>query len=605
MTNLSNLAIIGSGPTALYFLKYICDNLAVFEHQIDKIAIFEKEQILGMGMPYHPKTTDIYNLANISSEEIPMLQESFADWLRRQNLAELHKFNIYELPIDDSEVYSRVALGHYFAEQFQQLIACIKSKGIEVAENVNCEVFDILQESDAQLTVVDCQGEKQHYSAVIIATGHEWKGEDKVVSGYYASPWPIHKLIPQDGETYNFPVGTLGASLSAFDVVTSLTHRHGVFARVDKKLTYLKKESNPNFKVVLHSSSGWLPHLQYEQLKPIREIYRHFKRAQLLELINDKGFMCIEDYFNTLCRPALINAFTRDQLYEVVEKLQNPAFSFKDLVKLMSEKHKYVDSFEGMKSEMVVAKNSVYNKIPIYWMETLDDLMYSLNYHAELLSAEDHMFFHKEITSFLMNVIAALPLQSAEILLALHEAGCIEMISGKVNFSKDSFENNSTKISVQHKNGSSDDIEYKLFVNCSGSTKLDIENYPFKSLFEQGIVRSASAEFANQDAFEKLAEKLGDSNVIQTSDGILMKLSGVDIDSSYRTINKSGSANDFLFDINFNHTNGLRPYSYGLQACSATSLILVESLLLQIKEGKNISDNIAAFTEIYEANEGL
>ena len=123
MTNLSNLAIIGSGPTALYFLKYICDNLAVFEHQINKIAIFEKEQILGMGMPYHPKTTDIYNLANISSEEIPMLQESFADWLRRQNLAELHKFNIYELPIDDSEVYSRVALGHYYDKQFQKINA--------------------------------------------------------------------------------------------------------------------------------------------------------------------------------------------------------------------------------------------------------------------------------------------------------------------------------------------------------------------------------------------------------------------------------------------------------------------------------------------------
>src|SRR5690606_111822 len=104
---------------------------------------------------------------------------------------------------------------------------------------------------------------------------------------------------------------------------------------------------------------------------------------------------------------------------DVVEKLQDTKFSFKNLVELMSDKHDYINSFKGMKSEMVTARNSVENNIPIHWMETLDDLMYSLNYHAELLPAEDHLFFHKEVMAFLMNVIAALPLQSAEILLAL------------------------------------------------------------------------------------------------------------------------------------------------------------------------------------------
>ena len=605
MTNLSNLAVIGSGPTALYLLHYICDNLEAFQHHIRTISIFEKEEILGMGMPYHPKTTDIYNLANISSEEIPMLQESFADWLRKQTIDELHKFNIYQMPIDDSEVYSRVALGHYFTEQFRQLITLVESRGIQVREFVNCEVSDIAQESELELTVTDCNGEKHIFSSVIVANGHEWRGEDKLASEYFASPWPIHKLIPKDGETYNFPVGTLGASLSAFDVVTSLTHRHGTFARIDRKLTYMKKESNPNFKIVLHSSAGWLPHLQYEQLKPIREIYRHFDRNQVLELINEQGFMCIEDYFNTLCRPALLTAFARDAMQDVVSKLQYPTFSFKDLVKLMTEKHKYVDSFEGMKLEMTVAKNSVYNKIPIYWMETLDDLMYSLNYHAELLSAEDHLFFHKEITSFLMNVIAALPLQSAEILLALHDADCIELVAGRVNFTDDSVENNCSKILLEKPDGTTEEIEYKIFVNCSGSSKLEIEHYPFKSLVTQGVVRSATAAFADDNILEKMRDQIREDELLKRNGDTILKLSGIDIDSSYRTINKNGIPNNFLFDINFNHTNGLRPYSYGLQACSATSLILVESLLAEIVKGKNVSKNIEDITEIYEANEGL
>lgn len=113
-SDLSNIAIIGSGPTALYLLKYIWNHIDVLRKSIDQITIFEKEEILGMGMPYHPRTTDIYNLANISSEEIPLLQESFGDWLRKQSKEDLKKFNINTTTIDDSEVYSRLRWGIIF-----------------------------------------------------------------------------------------------------------------------------------------------------------------------------------------------------------------------------------------------------------------------------------------------------------------------------------------------------------------------------------------------------------------------------------------------------------------------------------------------------------
>lgn len=605
MSNLSNIAVIGSGPTALYLLKYICDNLEVLKHRIKKISIFEKRQILGMGMPYHPKTTDIYNLSNISSEEIPLIQESFAEWLRKQTPNTLRKFNIEDVEIDDSEVYSRVALGHYFEEQFKHLITCLEDVGIQVFQLTNSEVVDISKTKNDELHITDINQKQYSFSTVIIANGHEWNGEDKPESGYYASPWPIHKLIPQNKEGYNFAVGTLGASLSAFDVVTSLSHRHGIFTKVDNKLVFTKRSINPDFKIVLHSSEGWLPHLQYEQLKPIREIYRHFNRQQLLELLDIDGILRIEDYFDVLCRPALIVAFERDLMMDVVEHLQEPTFSFKDLVKLMASKHKYVDSFEGMKLEMTKAKNSVYNKIPIYWMETLDDLMYSLNYHAEVLPAEDHLFFHKEITNFLMNVIAALPLQSAEILLALYDADCIELKSGRVNFDDDAFGQNSTKVRVVQKDGSEEEINYKLFVICGGAKKLELEDYPFASLIEQGIVQSASAPFYAEENIEEVCANVDDSHVIKSSSGTRMKLSGIDIDASYRTINNSGKPNNFLYDINFNHTNGLRPYSYGLQACSATSLILVESWLAQILDGVDIGTDIEHITELYEENDEL
>lgn len=604
-SDLSNIAIIGSGPTALYLLKYIWNHIDVLRKSIDKITIFEKEKILGIGMPYHPRTTDIYNLANISSEEIPMLQESFGDWLRKQSKEDLKKFNINTTKIDDSEVFSRVALGHYFQEQFKQLITAIKSTGIQVFEYCESEVLDISQIKETELTLKDAQNKSHTFSTVVIANGHEWKGEDKPDAGYYASPWPIHKILPKKNEVYNFTIGTLGASLSAFDVVTSISHRHGEFIRIGNKLKFIKNDNAPNFKIVLHSSKGWLPHLQYEQVEPIREIYRHFNRNQLLALIDEKGFLRIEDYFDNLCRPALISAFRKDNLLDVVRKLEDASFSFKDLVALMSEKHEYVNSFEGMKLEMITAKKSVYRKIPIHWMETLDDLMYSLNYHAELLPAEDHLFFHSEITSFLMNVIAALPLSSAEILLALYDAKAIELKAGYVSFNEGSFENNKTKITVESENENTEELEYKLFVNCGGQKKLEIDDYPFQALVEKGLVKCATAPFTNPKIDKKLSESIDPDLIIYNDGDIKLKLSGIDIDSSYRTINNKGTSNPFLYDINFTHTNGLRPYSYGLQACSATSLILVESWVAEILEGEDVSEDIESITELYEDNKLL
>ncbi|MBF8458346.1 FAD/NAD(P)-binding protein [Kaistella sp. G5-32] len=603
-SDLTNIAIIGSGPTALFLLKYIWENINVLQSKIQKITIFEKEEVLGIGMPYNSKTTDIYNLANISSEEIPMLQESFADWLRKQTPELLEKLNVIDFPIDDSEVYSRVSLGHYFEEQFKLLISALESKGIEVIQKVRCEVSDISKDKN-QLIVTDCNQDKNKFSTVIIANGHEWGDEDHPESGYFASPWPIHKLIPEDEKGYNFPVGTLGASLSAFDVVTSLSHRAGIFEKIDGRLTFKKNKENPDFKIVLHSAEGWLPHLQYEQKEPIREIYRHFNRNQILELINKDGFLRIENYFDVLCRPALIEAFRKDRLEGVVKKLEDPSFSFKDFVALMSDKHEYVNSFEGMKKEMVTAKNSVENNIPIYWMETLDDLMYSLNYHADLLSAEDHLFFQKEIMSFLMNVIAALPLQSANILLALYDAKCIELKSGFVNFPDDAFGKGKTKITVKSEDGAEEELEYQLFVNCGGGKKLELEDYPFQTLAKQGVIRTATAKCAGEKYLKEEAKKSDKIDLVETEEGLAMKLSGIEIDSSYRTINKKNIANPFLYDINFTHANGLRPYSYGLQACSATSLIVVESWLAEIVEDKNVSEEIETITELYEDVDGL
>ncbi|MGB3146076.1 MAG: FAD/NAD(P)-binding protein [Maribacter sp.] len=602
MLNLSNLSIIGSGPTSIYLLNHILNQINRFKGEINTLTIFEKDIQIGMGMPYNPKVTDIYNLANISSEEIPQLPETFSNWLRKQSDDLLASLHINSYAIQDDEVYSRVALGHYFQDQFKILIQSLKKEGIKIIERSETEVIDILKISEEEYEVFYNFEYSTIFSAVVIANGHYWIEKDKPTIGYYASPWPIHKLFPQKNSYYNFTIGTLGASLSAFDVVSSLSHRHGKFFQSHDGLRFEKHENAEKFKIVLHTAEGWLPHLQYEQEEPIREIYRHFERNDITNLISTTGFLRIEEYFDQLCRPALIRAFKKDKDLTMVEQLKSENCSFEKFIAIMSDRHDYVNSFEGMRREMIEAKDSIENNKPIHWMETLDDLMYSLNYHAELLPAEDHQFFKKKVKTFLNNVIAALPLQSAEILLALYDAGCINIKTGKVKIHEKNSKQGNTKVTIETNNGELEEIEYELFINCGGQKNLEIHDFPFASLVKEGNLREATSKFHNPIN----AKQLKNQNLLTLKqDTYHMKLGGIQIDAAYRTIDTNECVNENLFDINFTHTSGLRPYAYGLQACNANSLILVDSWIINIKEGKNTSATSMNITELYEDEDGL
>jgi len=599
-----NIAIIGSGATAIYLLKHINDHLDTFKSFIHEISIFEKGIHMGMGMPYNPETTDKFNLANISSEEIPDLPKTFGNWLREQGPEKLASWNIKDFPIEDSKVYSRISLGAYFHEQYKTLIHQLAENGIKVYQINEEEVSDIKSDDESKRIYVQThKGGTRDFDKVIIATGHHWFEADNEKIGYYSSPWPIHKLLPKSGEFYNYPIGTLGASLSAFDVVSSLAHRHGSFIEKENELRFELNPDAQGFKMIMHSAEGWLPHLQYEQEYPMREIYRHTSREEMLSLIEEDGFLRIHTFFDKVCRETLIRSFEKDKMPEMVYKLKHDKINFKEFVQIMSEDHEYSDSFEGMRKERLAARESINNNKPIYWKETLDDLMYCLNFHAELLPAEDHLFFRREVMTFLMNVIAALPLSSANILLALYDANCIDLVSGKVEVIDDSRNNESTLIEIEKPDDTKERIDYKLFVNCAGQKNIELEQFPFPSLVKDGKVRKARAKFEDLIDFNKLPKSIDKDLVFEEKNELSLYTGGVDVDAAYRLIDKYGNPNDSIYDISFTHTSGCRPYSYGLQACSATSKILTEVWLSSILENAEINVEIEKITEVYDENE--
>lgn len=595
-----NLAIIGSGASAIYLLKHLLDEQDILGLHIGGISIFEKSSITGMGMPYNPWTTDRFNMSNISSEELPALPVTFGEWLRGQDPYLLADLGVVAAEISDSEVYSRLALGRYLNAQYRTLVGRLQEAGIAVLEFPGCEIADIHCTSAAGPVVLETRkGESHPFERVVIATGHCWVGEDKPAEGYYISPWPISKLLPVGGEYHDFAIGTLGASLSAFDVISSLAHRHGEFVDEAGTMVFLPFPGTENFKIVMHAAKGLLPHLQFDQDEPFREIYRHVDRDGLLALVDEEGFLRLDTYFDRVCRPALAKAFAKDRIEEMIGLLADAEFGFAEFVGKMTDEHDYANAFEGMRHEMIEARKSVLEHRPIHWKEVIDDLMYTLNFHAELMPAEDHLTLRSCVMPFLMNVVAAMPLDSGNTLLALYDAGKLEMVAGKVELAENQEHEGRTTISVEN-DGEKKTLGYRMFVDCSGQKPLELEDYPFPALVASSRVRRARARFSDPERVAGSVPEERRELVFQDGAAVCYPTGGVDVDGAYRLIAADGKPDPRILDIAFPHISGVRPYSYGLQSCSDTSAILVRTLIQELKTAKPLGGDAETMTEIYE-----
>lgn len=600
MSTRSHLALIGSGPSTIYLLKHLLDHGDFLKGRLETLSIFEKSQLTGMGMPYSPLTTDRYNLSNISSEELPELPATLVEWLRSLDPDDLQAMDLTQEDISAETIYPRLVLGQYLHAQYREMLTRLQENGITVTEHPGCEITDIRDDSEReQVTLVTVRGETHVVDKAVIATGHRWEN-DRPEDGFYASPWPISKLLPKDGEYHHFAIGTLGASLSAFDVISSLAHRHGSFpSEEDGVVRYEPFPGTDAFKIVMHALHGWLPHLQFDQDEPFRDIYRHVSRTDLLGLVDDNGHLRLATYYDKVCRPALAEAFEKDHLDELVRKLADPGFTLEDFVETMADKHDYEDAFEGMRFEMIEARKSVLDHQPIHWKEVIDDLMYTLNFHADLMPSEDHLTLHSVVMPFLMNVIAAMPLESGRILLALRDAGKIEIVSGRATVADGADPDHLTTVVVEGEDGDEREIPYRMFIDCGGQRPLDLPDYPFESLVGSGAVRKARARFVDPGERGSLpAEKK--EHLFEEGGETLLHLGGVDVDGVYRLIGKDGEPNPRICEIAFPHISGVRPYSYGLQCCSDTAGILVEAWIEELKDGEPITDDPLEISRVYE-----
>jgi uncharacterized NAD(P)/FAD-binding protein YdhS len=561
------IAIIGGGPSGLFVFKRLVEANA----RDTEIEIFEKKKELGSGMPYSRYGAGEEHVTNVSGNEIPELETSLIDWMQTVEPETLKRFNINTDKFSDYKVVPRLLFGQYLTDQFHILAKKAKEAGITVTIHRGTLVTDIADEAEQKMVkVVTDKTEPSLFHQVIVCTGHHWPAlYEGRVNGYFDSPYPPAKLAMK----INHTVAIRGSSLTAVDAVRTLARHNGEFVRdANGKTSFKLADDSNGFKMILHSRSGMLPAVRFHLDDS------HLGKDTILtddEIQDNKskneGFLSLDFVFETNFKEPIKDK--DPEFYKRIAAMKMEAF-----VEFIMSLRESVDAFDLFKGEYIEAEKSIRRKESVYWKEMLGVLSFAMNYPAKYFSAEDMLRLHRTLQPLISIVIAYVPQTSVEEMLALHDAGLLELIP----VGDDSYvaPGDETGAVYYYTDACNKKIEthYKTYVDAVGQPHLNYSSLPYKSLLEQKTVSRAKIKF--RDANNAVKEKeAGNENVIIDENGYYLNVPGIAINDNFQVLDEFGAYNERIFMMAVPFIAGYNPDYSGLDFCEAASKFIVESIL--------------------------
>ncbi|UKT65605.1 FAD/NAD(P)-binding protein [Pedobacter mucosus] len=560
------IAIIGGGPSGLFMFKRLVES-----GRTDIIIeIFERKDKLGSGMPYSQEGANDEHITNVSSNEIPLIVTSLSDWIISVPKDTLDKFHIDPTYFNEYKVLPRLLFGQYLTAQFGLLQKMARDKGIEYLVHYNSQVTDIVDHPTRGRVLVEVNGLlKFEFDQVIISTGHNWpKRHEGVVPGYFDSPYPPVKLAMQ----LNHPVAIKGSSLTAVDAIRTLARHNGTFNK-DKygRLSYTLLEGCKNFRMVLHTRNGMLPavrfhledsHLTNKSLLSKEEIEQH--------IAENGGFLSLDYIFEKDFKAPI-----REKEPEFYEQIKD--LNMEDFVAKMMALREELDPFVLLKSEYIEAEKSIKRKQSVYWKEMLGVLSFALNYPAKHLSAEDMQRLQKSLTPLISIVIAYIPQSSSEELLALHQAGILDLISvGEESRVEPDPEQGATYF-YSDGNGKEQSVHFDTYIDCVGQPHLAFEDLPFAGLLENRTVTPAKLKYKSMAA-GALDMREG-KQVTQDQNGdYYLQVPGLAINDHFQVVDAYGAFNDRIYIMAVPYIGGFNPDYSGLDFSEESSASIIKRM---------------------------
>ena len=554
------LALVGGGPASLFMLKRIVEaKLTKY-----KIHIFERHGKLGAGMPYSHYGASHEHIANVSANEIPYIKTPVKEWIAQAPKSLLRDFDMKESSFNEYKVLPRLLLGKYLRDQFKLLLKEAKKSGIKTEIHLQTDVVNIMDNENAEKVCITLKnGEKLSFDKVIICTGHSFpKERERKLKGWFDSPYPPKKIA----RSINYTVAIRGASLTAIDAIRTLARSNGKFTHgFDNQYSYHLKKSSKGFKIKLLSLGGLLPGVRFhlDDTRPDPTLLFSTDEIESIKRQNH-GFIPLDYVYDQNFRKIL-----REKQPGL--HLETKGKSLEEFMRFMMEKRKNTEPFKLFKEEYEEAEKSIKTHESIVWKETLSDLSYVINYSIKHFSAEDLLRFKTSLSPLISLIIAFVPQSSAREVLALHQAGVLELVDVDKESRVEPAEEGGCIYTYRDKQKRKKKEHFKLFVDALGQKPFFFRKLPFKGLIDKNTLSPAYLNFADQENAIKEFEE-GNKDVHKDVSGIYtLHLPGISINDNFQPLNQYGFANPRLHFMAVPYITGLNPDYSGLDFCEVAS----------------------------------
>lgn len=466
------VAIVGSGPTALYALQDLVKSKSPLA-----IVIFEASDVAGKGTPYQRGINDPTMLSNIPSIEIPDLPDTLVAWLAKQPEEYLSEFEIERVNISDRAFYPRVVLGDYFRTQFETIVSLGEQANHAISILEGCEVADIAPSGNHFAVRYGNDASLELFDYVIVATGHSFSPAPETSPGYFAAPWPATALqsIPSG------KIGVLGTSLSAIDAVMTVATMFGRFDRsADGCLSYQIEDGHEGFEVSMVSRKGLLPEADFFFPIPYENPLICTAEAVSARItLGSSGLL--DDVFDLFRQELLVAdpAYARlIGLEEVtVDTFAAAYFGVRDKC----------DPFEWAASNLDEAKGNYAAKHTVAWRYAILVTHEIIEAAVSYFTAEDLDRFNRSFKSIFADDYATVPHLSIERLIALRKANRLNIVKlgDRSEITTDNVERGAI---VNFEHGM---LQFDTFIDATGQKTLSADDLPFPSLHETGLISQA------------------------------------------------------------------------------------------------------------------
>lgn len=473
----SHIAFVGAGPTTIY-------TLCAFLNEVRApatITIFEEQPRAGLGTPYRPGWNDPAMLSNIASIEIPPIEETLIAWLERQPRTRLVRLGIDPDEIDEHAFYPRLALGEYFLDQFNALIARARGRDVTVEIAARCRVVDIIPDADGlRLAIAPNSGAPfvRSFDRVVLATGHQWPEEPEARPGYFLSPWPATALqrIPATR------IGIRGSSLTAIDAAVALAVAHGSFIETEgATVDYRINPGAEALRITMMSRKGLLPEADFFHPVPYEPLAICTPEA-MNRLIEEKCGTLLDSAYD-LFREELTHA---DPDYAARVGLADLALD--DFAERYFAQRSAIDPFDWAETNLAEARANYASESTVPWRYSILRMHEVLALIVPHLSEEALARFNRDLKPIFVDEYATVPHLSIERLLALHRAGHLEVVALGERYRVDSRgEEPGAIVTI-----AGERRHFPAFIDATGQRALAIDAFPFATLLEQGVVQDSA-----------------------------------------------------------------------------------------------------------------